>query len=146
MCVPLYKKSCYQWSVINSLLKLLNCMSLLILSGGLKVPLMPLFSCSDEFIINTLKDFVETFYSYDFTGLVADISSDKESDFEIDLSVEEPTKELVNDSVVVSDVHNAPSASDKTTRKLFQGENNVFIVIKDDQIKYIDFEPQMFEI
>ena len=79
-----------------------------------------------------MKDFVETFYSNDFTGLVADISSDKESDFEIDLSVEEPTKELVNDSVVVSDVHNAPSASDKTTRKLLQGENNVFIVIKDD--------------
>ena len=71
ICVTLYKTSCYQWSVINSLLKLLNCMPLLIPSGGLKVPLMSLFSCSDELIINTLKDFVEAFYTYDFTGLVA---------------------------------------------------------------------------
>ena len=46
-------------------------MPLLIPSGGLKVPLMSLFSCSDELIITTLKDFVETFYTYDFTGLVA---------------------------------------------------------------------------
>ena len=50
------------------------------------------FSCSDEWILKTLKDFVETFYTYDFTRLVANINSDENNDFEIDLDVEAITQ------------------------------------------------------
>ena len=46
----------------------------------------------------TFKDFVETFYTCDFTGFVGDISSDKERDFEIALNVEAP-RYPVNNSV-----------------------------------------------
>ena len=59
------------------------------------------FSCSDEWIRNTSKDFVETFYTYDFTGIVVEVSSDEEIDF--DLEVEAPTKEAVNNSAEVSE-------------------------------------------
>lgn len=80
------------------------------------------FFCSDEWILKTLKDFAETFYTYDFTRLVANINSDENNDFEIDLDVEAPTEEPVNNSVKVLDDQNAPSVSDDTARKLLQGE------------------------
>ena len=108
--------------VVNSLSKSLNYKPSLIPCGGLEVPLMLTFSCSDEWILKTLKDFVETFYTYDFTRLVANINSDENNDFEIDLDVEAPTEEPVNNSVKVLDDQNAPSVSDDTTRKLLQGE------------------------
>ena len=57
----------------------------------------------------------------DFTGLVAYISSNKESDLETDLNVKTPTEELVNNSVEASDDPSASSVSGKTTRKLLQG-------------------------
>ena len=38
----------------------------------------------------------------------------------------------MNNSVEVSDDHNAPSVCGETTRKLLQGENNILIVIVDD--------------
>ena len=53
------------------------------------------FCCSDEWIFNTLKDFAETFYTFNFSELLANISSGKDSDFEIDLDHEVPTKELI---------------------------------------------------
>ena len=84
------------------------------------------FCCSDEWIFNTLKDFAETFYTFNFSELLANISSGKDSDFEIDLDPEVPTEELVSDD------RNAPSASDETTRKLLQERNNILIVTYDD--------------
>ena len=90
------------------------------------------FSCSDERILNTLKYFVETFYTNNFTGLVADINSDENNDFEIDLEVEASTEEPVNNSVEVSDDRNASSVSDDAARKLLQGESNILIVADDD--------------
>ena len=71
------------------------------------------FSCSGKWILNTLKDFVERFYTFDFTGLLANINSDWESDFEIDLE-NRSTYRRVNNSVEVSDDHNSPSVSDET--------------------------------
>ena len=74
-------------------------------SGGLDVPLVLSFSCSDEWTLNTLNNFLGTFYPNSFAELVADISSDKEPGFEADLHIEAPTKEAVNNSVEVSDDH-----------------------------------------
>ena len=81
--------------VVNGLLKSLNYMSSPIPSVCLEVLLISTFSCSNELILDTLKGFVETFYPYDFTGLVADIVNDVESHFEINLDVEAPTEELL---------------------------------------------------
>ena len=74
-------------------------------SGGLDVPLILSFSCSDEWTLNTLNNFLGTFYPNSFAELVADISSDKEPGFEVDLHIEAPTEEAVNNSVEVSDDH-----------------------------------------
>ena len=82
--------------VVNGLLKSLNYKSSFIPSGFLEVPLILTFSCSNEWIHNTLKDFVETFYTQYFTGLVAIINSAEEIYFEIDLDVEASTEKLVN--------------------------------------------------
>ena len=75
--------------MVNGLLKSLN--GLLkpspILSDGLELPLMLILCCSDEWILNTMKDFVVTCYTQHFTGLIADINSDKDYDFEIDLDI-----------------------------------------------------------
>ena len=70
-----------------------------------------------------MKNFVETFYTYDFNRLVADITSKDESDFEIDLDVEAPTEEPVNNSLEYSDDRNSSSVIDETARKMLQGEN-----------------------
>ena len=87
---------------------------------------------SNELILDTLKDSVETFYPYDFTGLVADIINDEESHFEINLDVEAPTEEPVNNSVEVSDDRNALSASYETAIKLLQEENSILTAIDYD--------------
>lgn len=71
-----------------------------------------------------MKDFTDTFYTYDFTGFVGD--------FEIDLGVETSAGEPANNSAEVS---NNRSVSDKTTRRLLQGEINILIVTDDDYIK-----------
>ena len=76
------------------------------------------FSCPYDWILNTLKDFAETFYTYDFTGLVADLDVEA-------LATEEP----FNNSTKVS---NNRSVSDKTTRRLLKGEKNILIVIDVD--------------
>ena len=70
-----------------------------------------------------MKNFVETFYTYDFNRLVADITSKEESDFEIDLDVEAPTEEPVNNSLEYSDDRNSSSVIDETARKMLQVEN-----------------------
>ena len=89
-----------------------------IYSGGLEVPLVLNFSYPYDWILNTLKDFAETFYTYDFTGLVADLDVEA-------LATEEP----FNNSTKVS---NNRSVSDKTTRRLLKGEKNILIVIDVD--------------
>ena len=61
-------------------------------SAGLEAPLILTFSCFDEWTLNTLNNFLGTFYTNNFAEIVADISSDKEPGFEVDLNIEAPTK------------------------------------------------------
>ena len=74
---------------VNGFLKSLQYKPSPIPSAGLEVPLLLKFSCSEEWVCDALKEFVETFYSYDFTGhIVDDDKSDEESDIEVDLAIE----------------------------------------------------------
>ena len=64
---------------------MLNCKSSPIPSGGLEIPLQLTFSCPMEWVRDKLKDFIDDFYSYDFTGILHNDESSDDSDIEIDL-------------------------------------------------------------
>ena len=55
--------------------------------GGLEVPLLLTFSCSEKWVRNEMKDFISDFYTYDFTGVIQNNDSSDESDIEIDLEL-----------------------------------------------------------
>ena len=54
-------------------------------SGGLEIPLRLTFSCPMEWVRNKMKDFIDDFYSYDFTSILDNDGSSDDSDIEIDL-------------------------------------------------------------
>ena len=54
-------------------------------SGGLEIPLQLTFSCPVEQVRDKMKDFIDDFYSYDFTGILHNDESSDESDIEINL-------------------------------------------------------------
>ena len=62
-------------------------------SGGLEIPLQLTFSCLNQWVRDTMKDFIKDFYSYDFTGIIHNDESSDESDFEINVDVEEENEE-----------------------------------------------------
>ena len=52
-------------------------------SGGLEVPLLLKFESQDKWVTDTIKEFVENFYSFDFAGdLVVNDEDEEEIDFE----------------------------------------------------------------
>ena len=55
-------------------------------AGGLEIPLLLTFSASRENIFETMKQFVETLYDYNFTGKVMNEDSEE---CEIDLAIED---------------------------------------------------------
>ena len=64
---------------------MLNYKSSPIPPGGLEIPLQLTFSCPMEWVRDKLKDFIDDFYSYDFTGILHSDESSDDSDIEIDL-------------------------------------------------------------
>ena len=54
-------------------------------SGGLEIPLQLTFSCPVEQVRDKMKDFIDDFYSYDFTGILHNDESSDKSDIEINL-------------------------------------------------------------
>ena len=52
-------------------------------SGGLEIPLQLTFSCPVEWVRDKMKDFIDDFYSYDFTGILHNDESSDDSDIEI---------------------------------------------------------------
>ena len=64
---------------------MLNYKSSPIPSGGLEIPLQLTFSCPVEWVRDKMKDFIDDFYSYDFTGILHNDESSDDSDIEIDL-------------------------------------------------------------
>ena len=53
--------------------------------GGLEIPLQLTFSCPLEWVRDKMKDFIDDFHSYNFTGTLHNDESSDHSDIEIDL-------------------------------------------------------------
>ena len=53
-------------------------------SGGLEIPLQLTFSYPLEWVRDKMKDFIDGFYSYDFTGILHNDENSDDSDIEID--------------------------------------------------------------
>lgn len=66
-------------------------------SGGLEIPLQLTFSCPKQWVRDTMKGFIDDFYSYDFTGIIHNDESSDESDFEIDLEIESTSTEVLEE-------------------------------------------------
>ena len=77
-------------------------------SGGLEIPLQLTFSCPVEWVRDKMKDFIDDFYSYDFTGILHNDESSDDSDIEIDLEsvdvVEDDDEEEADKMNLVSPV------------------------------------------
>ena len=58
-------------------------------SGGLQVPLLLKFSCPEKRVQNKTKNFINDFYTYDFTGIIRNDDSSDEIDIKIDLKLTE---------------------------------------------------------
>ena len=82
-----------------------------------------------------MKDFIDDFYSYDFTGILHNDESSDDSDIEIDLEsvdvVEDDDEEEADKMKPVS-----PVVDKEITNTLIQQEA-ACIVIDDDQISFI---------
>ena len=99
-------------------------------SGGLEIPLQLKFSCPVEWVRDKMKDFIDDFYSYDFTGILRNDESSDDSDIEIDLESvdivgdydEEEADKMKPDSPVV----------DKEIRNTLIQQEAACIVIDDD--------------
>ena len=56
-------------------------------SAGLEIPLQLTFSCPVEWVRDKMKDFIDNFYSYDFTGILRNDEWSDDRGIEIDLKV-----------------------------------------------------------
>ena len=70
---------------ITGNLKPLNYKPSPILSEELEIPLQLTSSCPMEWIRDKMKDFIDAFYSYDFTDILHNDESSDDSDIEIEL-------------------------------------------------------------
>ena len=99
---------------ITGNVKSLTCKPSPVSSRGPEIPLLLTCSCPDEWIRNKMKDFINDFYIYDFTGIVHIYNSSDKSDFENDLELteKEDAKEenetsvsVVDDKVISKSLH-----------------------------------------
>ena len=106
---------------ITGNVKSLNYKPLPIPSGGLEILQQLTFSCPVEWVRDKMKDFLDDFYSYDFTGILHNDESSDDSDIEIDLEsvdvVENDHEEEANKMKPVS-----PAVDKKITNTWIQQE------------------------
>ena len=72
-------------------------------AGGLEIPLLLTFSASRENVFETMKQFMETLYDYNFTGKVMNEDSEE---CEIDLAIED-----INDGEILEDKKGAENVA-----------------------------------
>ena len=110
--------------------KSLNYKPLPIPSGGLEILQQLTFSCPVEWVRDKMKDFIDDFYSYYFTGILHNDEISNDSDIEIDLEsvdvVEHDDEEEADKMKPVS-----PVVDKKMTNTLIQQEA-ACVVIDDD--------------
>ena len=82
--------------------------------GVLEIPLLLTFSCPEEWVQNKMKDFINDFYTYDFTGIIHNDDSSDESDIEIDLERSEKEDDIEEAEA------SAPVVDDEVTSKLLR--------------------------
>ena len=61
-------------------LKSLNYKPSPIPSGGLEVPLFLKFKCDKKWVLDTMEEFVDNFYSFKYSGNVVDEDADDDED------------------------------------------------------------------
>ena len=99
-------------------------------SGGLEVPLSRTFKCDEKWVLDSMEEFVDNFYSYDFAGnLVHDEDEDDES-VDFDTVVREEGEKFKDSSS--DDEHEGESDSDETEMDL-SGEIPVVVSDSDSQ-------------
>ena len=103
----------------------MNCKPSPILSGGLEVSLLLTVSWPEERVRNKVKDFINDFYTYDFTGIIQNDDSSGESDIEIDLELTEKEDDKIEVEA------STPVVNNKVTSKLLR-QDTVCIVTDDD--------------
>ena len=105
-------------------------------SGGLEIPLQLTFSCPMEWVRDKMKDFIDDFYTYDFTGILHNDKSSDDSDIEIDLEKvdvveDDDDKEEADKMKPVSPV------VDNEIKNTLIHQEAACIVIDEDQIDFI---------
>ena len=82
-------------------------------------------SCREEWVRNEIKDFINDFYTYDFTGIIHNDGGSDKNDIEIDIELteKEDDKEEVEAPTLVAD--------DKVTSKLLR-KDMACIITEDD--------------
>ena len=115
---------------ITGNVKSLNNKPLPIPSGGLEILQQLTFSCPVECVRDKMKDFIDDFYSYYFTGILHNDEISNDSDIEIDLEsvdvVEHDDEEEADKMKPVSPV------VDKEIRNTLIQQEAACIVIDDD--------------
>ena len=83
------------------------------------------FSGREEWVRNEIKDLINDFYTYDFTGIIHNDGSSDKNDIEIDIELteKEDDKEEVEAPTLVAD--------DKVTSKLLR-KDMACIITEDD--------------
>ena len=107
--------------------KLLNYKPSPIPSGGLEITLQLTFSCPVVWVRDKMKDFIDHFYSYAFTGIPHNDESSDDSDIEINLEsvdvVEDDDEEEAGKIKSVS-----PAVNKEITNTLIQQESGCIVI------------------
>ena len=83
-----------------------------------------------------MKDFIDNFYTYDFTGILHNDKSSDDSDIEIDLESVDVVEDDDDDEEADKMKPVSPVVAKEITNTLIQQES-ACIVIDDDQISFI---------
>ena len=100
-------------------------------SGGLEILLQLTFSCPMEWVRDKMKDFIDDFYSYDFTGILRNDESSDDSDIEIDLESVDVVEDDDDEEEADKMKPVSPVVDKEITNTLIQQEA-ACIVIDDD--------------
>ena len=67
-------------------------------SGGLEVPLSLKFKCDQKWVLDAMEEFVDNFYSYDFTGNLANDEGEDDESVDFDTVVIEEGEKFKDSS------------------------------------------------
>ena len=101
-------------------------------SGGLEIPLQLTFSCPVEWARDKMKDFIDNFYSYDFTGILRIDESSDDRDIEIDFESVDVVEDDDDDEEEADKMKPVSPVVDKEIRNTLIQQEAACIVIDDN--------------